>query len=533
MTMDPKRLNPELHDWLQRRQQNLKIVKTTKTPSGQSLDWIPIESQDRRGKIASPPAKAFLPSHRADATRPLQLARFELDDPSIERGPSGTVPIVRPDFSRLTRTVALKDYLNKRGGAQVNRRRRNRRPTDPDPAGYFHNTDSQSGTFYGWDGLFSVWTPAINSPAGSGDDHSILQVWLQNYDKPQLQSIEGGWTVDQNLNGDALPHIFTYYTTNGYTSDGDNKGGYNTQVGGFVQYSSPSTTGAVVFPGILVQPSSTWGGAQYGVTMKFQLYQEPTNGEYNWWVAVNGIWMGYYPATLFAGGIGNSVEWIGSGGEVYSSLSNPATTDDQMGSGWQAQAGWTKAAFLSNLRNQTDLNGTMVDNDGAGTSDTATGSGTDPYTIQMFMESGSTWGSYFYVGGPQQLASTNATYDQISFDIVTGGDDLRGDSSATATVGLPGGAQTFTLKAQSDPGWGNNSDNVRTFTISGPAQPASAFGPVTITLTSHNGIFETNDNWNVQSVRVTLTGASGSTQLYDDSGNPFARLTGDQPSVTL
>jgi Neprosin len=27
-------------------------------------------------------------------------------------------------------------------------------------------------------------------------------------------SIEGGWTVDELLNGDTNPHVFTYYTNN-------------------------------------------------------------------------------------------------------------------------------------------------------------------------------------------------------------------------------------------------------------------------------------------------------------------------------
>src|SRR5208282_1184932 len=272
--------------------------------------------------------------------------------------PAGTVPIVRPDLSRLTRTIALKDYANKRGGLLVNKNRPNKSASDPNPFGYFHAIDSESVKLYGCDGFLNVWDPSINNPAGPGDDHSILQTWLQNYDKPQLQSLEGGWTVDQNLNGDTQPHIFTYYTVNGYTQDGNNLGGYNTQVSGWVQYSNS------VFPGIRINGISTYGGTQYEVSMKFQLYREPTNGELNWWIAVQGIWMGYYPASLYNGGLGNVVKWIGFGGEVYSSLANPSSTKDQMGSGRQAQGGWTHAAFLRNLRNQSDLNGTMVNNNG-------------------------------------------------------------------------------------------------------------------------------------------------------------------------
>jgi hypothetical protein len=379
MPLDQARLNPELTNWLKSRQSALKIVKTTTTPSGLTLDWIPIESQVAKGKPASPPVQS-VPARATDAQRPVRPVAFELDDPKIERGPAGTVPIVRPDLSRLTKTMALKDFLVKKGGLLVNKDRRKKTPADPDPAGYFHCIDNQNGTFYGWDGFLNVWDPAIG-PVG---DHSILQVWLQNYDKPQLQSIEGGWTVDQSLNGDLQPHIFTYYTTNGYTKDGDNLGGYNTLHSGWVQY-SPS-----VFPGIRISPSSAYGSAQYDVSMKFQLYREPTNGELNWWVAVQGIWMGYYPASLFNGGLGGKAEWVGCGGEVYSSLANPAQTNDQMGSGWEAQAGWAKAAFLRNLRLQSDLNGTMVNNNGFATSDIATATGTDPYTIAMSMNSGST-----------------------------------------------------------------------------------------------------------------------------------------------
>ena len=172
----------------------------------------------------------------------------------------------------------------------------------------------------------------------------------------------------------------------------------------------------------------------------------------------------------------------------------------------------------------------MANNSGVATTDIATSSGSDPYTIQMDMNSGGSWGSYFYVGGP---TPANATFNQIIFNIGTGGDDLRGDSSATATVKIGGGSQTFTLKAQSDAGWGNNSDHVKTFGIAGAAQPLSAFGNVTITLTSHNGFLETDDNWNIQNVTITLNGPEGSATLLTRSGNPFARLTGSSPSVTV
>jgi hypothetical protein len=532
MANDQNQLNAELVNWLKVRQASLNIVKTTTTPSGQTIDWVPIESQHPSGKIATaPPAELARVGPAGPAVALKHIAKassFELDDPKIERGPAGTVPILRPDIARLSQFARVKDLHVKRGGLKVNKVRPNRKPTDPDPFEYFHGYDNQNGKFYGWDGILNVWYPAINIPAGgNGTDHSILQVWLQNYSTDLTQSLEGGWTVDQSLNGDNQPHIFTYYTNNDYKKDGNNTGGYNAQYSGWIQYSKS------IFPGIRINETSVFDGEQFEMSMKFQLYQEPNSSEVNWWVAVGGIWMGYYPGTLFEGGLAIEVDWVGSGGEVQSTLSNPEQTQDQMGSGYQAAGGWAKSAYLRNLRVQTDMNGTMVENNGYASTDAAVSGGADPYTVALDMESDSSWGSYFFVGGPAPLPAATQTFDEITFNIETGGDDLRGDSSATASVALPDGTQTFTLKAQSDPGWGNNTDHVKSFALSGPPQAFLVFGSITITLTSHNGFPQTDDNWNIQSALVTLNGSGGSATLLSKSGNPLARLTGSSPSVTL
>jgi hypothetical protein len=102
-------------------------------------------------------------------------------------------------------------------------------------------------------------------------------------------------------------------------------------------------------------------------------------------------------------------------------------------------------------------------------------------------------------------ANKNDVFDQITFNINTGGDDLRGDSSATATVSLPNGPQTFTLKAQSDSGWGNNTFISKTFPITGNPL-GSQFYSVMITLTSHDSLFETPDNWNIQLMEIGSSG---------------------------
>jgi hypothetical protein len=113
----------------------------------------------------------------------------------------------------------------------------------------------------------------------------------------------------------------------------------------------------------------------------------------------------------------------------------------------------------------------------------------------------------------------------LEYGVIARRTDEHG-SEASATVQLPGGAQTFTLKAQNASGWGNFTTNTRTFMLAGPAQPLSAFGKITITLTSHDSIFETPDNWKA-------IGAGGSASIYSSSGNPLARLTGSAPSFTF
>jgi len=126
-------------------------------------------------------------------------------------------------------------------------------------------------------------------------------------------------------------------------------------------------------------------------------------------------------------------------------------------------------------------------------------------------------------------------FDQIEFVIGTGGDDLRGDSSATATLLAANGAtlQVITLKAQSDPGWGNNTTHTVTKSLT---SPLGLFGiaDIVITLTSHNSVFETDDNWNVQDVVVKLSNnGSGTKQIMHAFGDPMKRLTGSDPRLAL
>ena len=103
-------------------------------------------------------------------------------------------------------------------------------------------------------------------------DFSLLQSAVAYQSSVGLQTVEAGW-INYPLQIDQ-PHIFTYFTTDGYASSGNKVGGWNQDVGGWVQVDS------TYFPGTVFSTIATIGGTQYDMTMQFQLFQG------NWWLFV-------------------------------------------------------------------------------------------------------------------------------------------------------------------------------------------------------------------------------------------------------
>jgi neprosin-like protein len=248
---DLSRNEKELRDYFEGRLGRLDVIKTTKTPSGQILDWIKIESQVPTGQVASPPPEIDRLVYARGKMKD-QLVKFELEESKskVERGPEGTVPVLREDLKKLRFTKSLSDHLSKHGhkvySMHINE---NDSIEVPGDGAHDYSYTAQFVTCYGGEGYFSAYDPYTQW----SDEFSLLQILMRRSN----QTVESGWQEFRDLYGDWVPHLFVYYTTNGYSANGDNIGGYNQDVDGWIQYSSS------IYPGAVSSPNSVRGGDQY------------------------------------------------------------------------------------------------------------------------------------------------------------------------------------------------------------------------------------------------------------------------------
>jgi hypothetical protein len=128
------------------------------------------------------------------------------------------------------------------------------------------------------------------------------------------------------------------------------------------------------------------------------------------------------------------------------------------------------------------------------------------------------------------------SFDTLVLALDTGGDDLRDDSSATATITFRGRRAdqppmptVATLKAQGAGSWKNDT---HTASVPLPFKVGAAdIVQIDIALASHPSFGETDDNWDLNQVTATLTSHDGRSTLL--LKRPGARLSFDSPSVGL
>lgn len=142
--------------------------------------------------------------------------------------------------------------------------------------------------------------PEVN-PAQSGE-HSLQELALQ--DTARLSTVEIGWTVDPELNGDSAPHLFVYHWVDGQTSC------YNGC--GFVPVSKKVTAGMALHPNQVAE---------------FAL----RNVDGDWWVLYNHQEVGYFPGSLWDGTYTRAQVVTAFGEVALNSDDLPSCTD--MGNG--------------------------------------------------------------------------------------------------------------------------------------------------------------------------------------------------------
>ncbi len=228
---------------------------------------------------------------------------------------------------------------------------------------------------------FNVWNPFVEQPG----EFSLAQLWLLGGTNKGQQTLEAGWHVFPNLYGDHRTRLFIYSSVAG--SPG---GCYNLECGRFVQTSSAVILGAPL------ACTSVDGGPQCEVTLE---YARSDSGD--WWLRVDGAWIGYYPASLFdPAGLGRSATAIEVGGEIVNQSAQGVHTSTTMGSGRQPSEGYGHAAYIRNIQ-YLDL--------GSNYRDVASLSTTTPNGYQNVVINGardSFWGNAsIFFGGPGRVLS--------------------------------------------------------------------------------------------------------------------------------
>ncbi|KAI9865068.1 MAG: hypothetical protein M1813_002386 [Trichoglossum hirsutum] len=265
-------------------------------------------------------------------------------------------------------------------------------------------------TNYGCEATFSCFRPRVENK-----DHSLLQCSISSTNSGVLQTIEAGWRryAQPQPGGNPAPEaqFFVFFTTDAYKGeDKDYVQGYNQNVKGWVQ-----------FPGVTPRPGQGFpyshiDGVQQELSLKWALVVD------NWYLQVNDIWIGYYPATLFSNAkptaattLRNFGMHVTFQGEVYDSNEpKPSNTTTDMGSGLFPEEGFGRAAYIKKMKYQpnpwfTDTTSIDIVKSATLISDKTRYNMTDEVTGDV------DWGYRMFLGGPGA-----PSHDWLDWDTIGG-----------------------------------------------------------------------------------------------------------------
>lgn len=310
----------------------LTVVKTIQM-DGQIFDCIPAAQQPAlRGGSAvdTPPGDDDIPG----------ISDAEESSAGLsEACGGGTVPFARLDIRDMAKYPSLQSFLKK--GVRAKPVMASAKAADvqaPKVGDHQYVVVRTNPTHVNGGGAdLNVWKPPVD-PAMDNYRMSLMQIWVSgDNSKHETQTLEVGWQVQPLAWKTPKPTPFIYSTQDGYNKTGC----YNLECKDFVQ-----TSPKVVFGSAFANDEySKTGGAQR--VIKVAWHRKNKTG--NWWLKVNGDWIGYYPASLYEGDLAkeSSALTFDAGGEIAAPDGGPSLP---MGSGKFADLGYKEAAYITAMR---------------------------------------------------------------------------------------------------------------------------------------------------------------------------------------
>jgi hypothetical protein len=384
------------------------LVSHSYVLASQTFDCIPIDQQPSlrklglKGIAATPPATA-LPTETIagqnrpagqTAAQPSQLPASRYDAFGNELGcEEHTIPMRRLTLEEMSGSKNLQEFFSKgpngagkapaapapdsvpasKVGFTSSPAPALDKAIPPSPFVHLHAFTYEWVDNVGGNSALNLWSPYVYTPWS--EVFSLSQVWYIGGN----QTVEAGWQNYPAKYGSQNAALFIYWTADNY----QNTGCYNLDCPGFVQVNNTWHLGSGF------SAYSTVGGAQYELPIQWWLYYG------NWWLNVNGTWVGYYPGSIYRGGqLSRNATLIEFGGETVSDGGYGYFYYPPMGSGNWANAWWQYAAYQRKIYYFDTANTSHWASLTAVTEAPACYS-----TYGSFYDSYS-WGIYFFFGGP-------------------------------------------------------------------------------------------------------------------------------------
>jgi hypothetical protein len=284
--------------------------------------------------------------------------------------PQGSIPMRRITLEEMSQFHTLRDFLRKGpgNGGQLPKRAETA-PSEGGPPGHKYSVMFQNVDNWGGGSNLNLWSPYVIT--SWNEKFSLSQEWYASADVQQTAEV--GWQNFPTKYGNEESRLFIYWTADGY----DTTGCYNLDCPGFVQIRDFGILGGGF------THYSTHGGPQYEFTAEYRLFQG------NWWLAIQGTWVGYFPGAIYRGGqLTHNAQVIEFGTESLAATVWPAE-----GSGEWATTGFESAAYQRKVYYHDEAGGNV------GSHLTAMDLSPSCYlTSGPFFNN--TSGTYFFEGGP-------------------------------------------------------------------------------------------------------------------------------------